>query len=120
MLEGSFILNIIVLIILSIIVTNVAQEDKYHKIIIFYVSIGTAFVTFLGILACHIWHRLNLKWQYRKYFKSYFIKSFNFLSKSNHQCMSKDNDIGKPGGNASTTMDFGIRELLLDDTTTEL
>ena len=67
-LEGSFILNIIVLIILSIIVTNVAQEDKYHKIIIFYVSIGTAFVTFLGILACHIWHRLNLKWQYRKYF----------------------------------------------------
>ena len=34
-LEGSFILNIIVLIILYIVMTNVTQEDKYHKIIIF-------------------------------------------------------------------------------------
>ena len=116
MLEGSFILNIIVLIILSIIVTNVSQEDKYRQLI-FYISIGIAFIKFLGILAFHIWYRLNLNWMYRKYFKSNRV---NILSNTNHQYRSKDKDEGKPGVNDSTTMDFYIRELLLDDTTTEL
>ena len=100
--------------------TNVTQEDKYHQLIIFYSSIGIAFITFLGILAYHIWHRLNLKWLFRKYIKSNFSESVDLLSKSNNQCMSKDKDKGKPGGNISTTMDFSFRELLLSDTTTEL
>ena len=67
-LGGSFILNIIILIILSIEMTNVTQEDKYHQLIIFYISIGIAFITLLGILPCHNWHRLNLKLLFRKYF----------------------------------------------------
>ena len=119
-LEGSFILNIIVLIILCIITNIPHQEDKCHQLIVFHTSIGIAFIKFLGILAFHIWHRSSLNRLYRKYFKSYFIKSVDLLSNSNHQCMSKVKDKGKPGGNASTTMDFNIRELLLDDATTEL
>ena len=64
-LEGSFLLNIIFLIGLSI-VTNIAQDNNAYQVSLSYISTGVAFIEFLAILAFHTWHRLNLK---KLYFK---------------------------------------------------
>ena len=108
-LEGSFILNIIILIIMSI-TTSTTKEDSNNQAIKFYTSIGIAFVEFLAILTFHAWHRLNIKWLFMKYFKNYVNENAEVLSNSK--------DVDKPGGNVATTMIFDIREPLLDDSIT--
>ena len=114
-LEGSFILNIICLLI----VTSIAKDGNKHiQLSISYVSIGIAFIEFLAILAFHTWHRLNLKQVYIKYFKNCKNTSANVLS--NNQGVSKVMDLDESVGNVSTTTVFNIREPLLDDSITEL
>ena len=110
-LEGSFILNIIVLSITSdhIITRNL----KKYQLILSHTFIGIAFIEFLAILGFHAWHRLNLKWLYMKYLKN---TRAEVLSNSIH-CSAKVKDIVKCGENVSTTMIFSIREPLLDDST---
>ena len=104
-LEGSFILNIIILITVSI-VTSTTKKKSKNQLIIFYTSIGIAFIEFLAILAFHAWHRLNIEWLYMKYIKN-----------ENAAVLSKSKDVEKLRGNVATTMTFDIREPLLDDST---
>ena len=104
-LEGSFILNIIILIIMSS-ANYTTEEYSKNQSITFYTSIGIAFVEFLAILAFHAWHRLNIKWLYIKYIKN-----------ENATALSNSKDVDKPRGNVATTMTFDIREPLLEDST---
>ena len=99
-LEGSFILNIIVLIILSLATNNTKQESKNRQSQ-FYTSIGIAFIEFLTILAFHTWRRLKQGWLH--------IKSLNA------EVLSSSKDLDKSERNVSTTSVFDIGELLLDD-----
>ena len=109
-LEGSFILNVIILSI----ATYATREDRNHQLVLYYISVGMAFTEFIVILVFHLWHRFNLKWPYMKYCKS---TSAKFLS---NQRAPKEKDVDKPGGSISTTIVFDIREPLLDDSITEL
>ena len=99
-LEGSYILNIVVLIILSLATNNTKEESKIQQFK-FYTSIGIAFIEFLAVLAFHAWLRLKLGWLY--------IKSLNA------EVLSNSKDLDKSGRNVSTTSVFDIGELLLDD-----
>ena len=113
-LEGFFILNVN---ILSIATHHVIRDRNNQQLILTYTSIAIAFIEFLVILFFHAWYRLNLKQLYMKYPNRSIAE---VLSDSN-QCGSKvKNSEDKPGGNASTTMEFDIREPLLDDSITEL
>ena len=114
MLEGSFIVNII---ILSIATQHITKERNTHQLILTYTSVAIAFIEFLAIVAVHAWHRLNLKWLYMKW--TQYRKTFN-NNRSSNQCAAKVKDLDKPRGNVSTTMVFNIREPLLDDGITEL
>ena len=105
-LEGSFILNIIVLSFTSYHV--ITRDKKSFQLILSHTFIGIAFIEFLLILGFHAWHRLNLEWLYMKYCKN---TSAEVLS-SSLQCAAKAKDIEK-----STSMIFSIREPLLDDST---
>ena len=107
-LEGSFILNAI---ILSAATSHVTQEDTNIQKNVSYTSVLFAFIEFLAILAFHVWHRLNLKKLCIKYYKS------TSAGIPSNQCKSEVKKLDKP---ASTTMVFDIREPLLDDSTTEL
>ena len=109
-LEGSFILNVIVLSILSY--HNITREYKKCQLVLSYTCIGIAFFEFLAILAFHVWHRMNLKRLYMKHCKSYRSAS----AESSNQCAAKAKE-DKPGGSAPTTMVFDIREPLLDTST---
>ena len=104
-LEGSFILNVI---ILSIATYHASRENKNHQLIISYTSVGVAFIEFLAILAFHARHRMNLKWLNVKY-----CKFWN--ASANSSVPSKVMDPNKSGGNALTTMVIDIREPLLED-----
>ena len=115
-LEGSFILNVI---ILSIVTHHITQEGRSYQLIISYTFIAIAFTEFLAVLAFHVLYRVNIKWLYLKYFKNYLIESAEVLSNSS-QSVHIGKELDKPGGNASTTMVFDIREPLLDDSITEL
>ena len=99
-LEGSFILNIIVLIILSL-AANTTKEKSKNQQSQFYTSIGIAFIEFLTILAFHVWRRLKLGWLH--------IKSLNT------EVLSSSKDLDKSERNVSTTSVFDVGELLLDD-----
>ena len=110
-LEGSFILNIIVLSITSDHI--VTRNLKNYGIILSHTLISIAFIEFLAILGFHAWHRLNLKWLYMKYRKN----TNAVILSSSIQCAAKVKDIDKSGENASTSMIFSIREPLLDDST---
>ena len=117
MLEGSFILNSI---ILSVATLHVTSEQNNHQLILTYTSIGIAFIEFLVILFFHAWYRLNLKQLYIKYCYSYYkCTGAEVLSNSNQCVFNVKNSEGKLGGNVLTTV-FDIREPLLDDTITEL
>ena len=97
-LEGSFILNAIVLSTTSYHI--ITRQYKFHQLILYYTTIciiGVAFIEFLAIITFHAWHRFNLKLLYIKYCK--------YKSTS-----AKD----KPGGIVSTTMIFACREPLLE------
>ena len=109
-LEGSFISNVIVLSIISYYI--ITQEYKNYQLVLSYSSIGIAFVEFLAIFAFHVWHRMNLKRLYMKHCKSCRSAS----AESSNQCAAKAME-DKPGGSASTTMVFDIREPLLDTST---
>ena len=114
MLEGSFIVNVI---ILSIATHHITKERNTHQLILTYTSVAIAFIEFLAIVAVHAWHRLNLKWLYMKW--TQYRKTFN-NNRSSNQCAAKVKDMDKPRGNVSSTMVFNIREPLLDDDITEL
>ena len=105
MLEGSLILNVI---ILSIATYHATRENKNHQLIFSYTSVGVAFTEFLAILAFHARHRMNLKWLNVKY-----CNCWNASVNSN--LPSKVMDPDKSGGNALTTMVIDIREPLLED-----
>ena len=107
-LEGSFILNIIILITMSLATYN-TKEDSKNQSLKFYTSIGIAFIEFLAILTFHAWHRLNIKWLLMKDFKNCLNEKAEVLLNSK--------DLEKPEGNVTTTMEFDIREPLLDDST---
>ena len=62
MLEGSFILNVIILSI----ATYDTREDINHQLILYYISVCMAFTELVVILVFHLWHRFNLKWPYMK------------------------------------------------------
>ena len=110
--EGSFILNIIILVIMSL-ATYTTKEFSKNQFIKFYTSIGIAFIEFLAILIFHAWHRLNLKWLYMRYFE--------YCRNDNAEVLPNSKYLDEPGGNVATTMVFDIREPLLDDSsTTEL
>ena len=113
-LEGFFILNVI---ILSISTYHFTREDGNHQLNLSYISIGIAFTEFLAILFFHVWHQLNLKRLYVKFCKRYKSASAEVLS---NQRAPNLKDLDKPGGNISTTTVFDIREPLLDDSITEL
>ena len=111
-LEGSFVINIIVLFITAY--HFIIQEHENRQLIVFYTSICVAFIEFLAILLFHVWHRLNLKWLYMKYCKNYLIKRAEDSTNSSKSFSKvKDSDIS--GGNVSTATVFDIREPLLDD-----
>ena len=110
-LEGSLILNIIIISITSYHI--ITQNLNNYLLFLSHIFIGIAFIEFLAILSFHAWHRFNLKWLYMKYCK---ITSAEVLSNS-IQCAAKVKDIDKLGENASTSMVFSIREPLLDDDT---
>ena len=112
MLEGSFILNVIVLSITSYHI--ITRRLKNYQFILSHIFIGIAFTEFLAILGFHAWHRLNLKWLYMRYCKN---TSAEVLSSSIQCGATKGKDSDKFGENASTTMIFSIREPLLDDST---
>ena len=114
-LEGSFVINIIVLLFITM-YSFIAQEYENHQLIAFYTSICVAFIEFLAILFLHAWHHLNLKWLYMKNCNIRRAEDRSNSSKS----VSKVKDSEKPGGNVSTTTVFDIREPLLDDSITEL
>ena len=109
-LEGSFILNIIVLSITSY---HIITRNLKNMLILSHIFIGIAFIEFLAILGFHASHQLNLKWLYMKYCKN---TSAEVLS-SSFQFAAKVKDIDKSGENASTSMIFSIREPLLDEST---
>ena len=113
-LEGSFVINIIVTMYHFI-----AQGHKNQQLIVFYTSVCVAFIEFLAILFFHVWHRLNLKCLYMKYCKSYLISKTEVHIISSER-VSKVKDSDKPGGNVLTTTVFDIREPLLDDSISEL
>ena len=110
-LEGSFILNIIVLSFTSYHI--ITRDKKSFQLILSHTFIGIAFIEFLAILGFHAWHRLNLKWLFMKYCKN----TNAVILSSSIQCVAKVKDIGITGENASTSMIFSIREPLLDDST---
>ena len=91
-LEGSFVINIIVTTYHIII-----QEHKSHQLIVFYTSICLAFIEILTILFFHVWHRLNLKWLYMKYCISCLIRKIEICFISS-EGMPKVKDLDKPGG----------------------
>ena len=99
-LEGTFILNIIVLIILSL-ATNTTKEESKNRQSQLYTSIGIAFIECLTILAFHFWRRLKQGWLY--------IKSLNA------KVFSNSKDLDKSERNVSTTSVLDVGELLLDD-----
>ena len=107
--EGSFILNIIILLIMSL-ATYTTKEFNKNQLIEFYICIGIAFIEFLAILTFPAWHRLNLKWFYMKYFK--------YCRNNNAEVLPNSKYLDEPGGNVATTMVFDIREPLLDDSST--
>ena len=106
-LEGSFILNVIVLSIISYHI--ITRDIENYQLVLSYSCIGIAFIEFLAILAFHVWHRMNLKRLYLKYCRNTSAESLN-------HCVPKAME-DKPGGSASTTMVFDIREPLLDTST---
>ena len=109
-LEGSFILNII---ILSIATHDVTRKNEKHQLILSYTSVGIAFIEFLAILFFHVWHRSNLKWLYIKICKRFNMTSAEVVS---NQSVRTVNIVDQHGGNISTTTVFDIREPLLDET----
>ena len=109
-LEVSFILNVIFLSIISYHI--ITRELKNYQLVLSYTCIGIAFIEFLAILAFHVWHRMNLKRYYMKHCQCHRSASAESLN----QCAAKAME-DKPGGSASTTMVFDIREPLLDTST---
>ena len=103
-LESSFILNVIVLSIISYHI--ITRGHKNYQLVWSYTCIGIAFIEFLAILAFHIWHRMNLK----------RLHCRNTSAESSNQCVAKAME-NKPGGSTSTTTVFDIREPLLDTST---
>ena len=67
-LEGSFILNVIVLSITSYHI--ITRDIENYQFVLPYSCIGIAFIEFLAILAFHGWHRMNLKTLFMKHLKS--------------------------------------------------
>ena len=85
-LEGSYILNAI---ILSVATHHITQEQNNHQLILTYTSVAIAFIEFLAILFFQAWYRLNLKQLYMKYRNNYYkCTTAEVLSNSN-QCVSK-------------------------------
>ena len=108
-LEGSFILNVI---IVSIATHHITQGRNNPQLFLYYTSVSIAFIEFLAILVFHVWHRLNLKWWCVKYCSKYYKHT------SSNQYVSQIKDLDKPGGSASTSvLLLDIREPLLEDST---